>query len=222
MTLRQQRKTGGREIPWTLDELKSGLAHFYKEHGKYPTATEVDAYPYLPSARSIERRFGGLVNLRTQLKLGSNADFRTGEHSSRRAHLINDRAHKTEQVVFDFLTKRFGRQFVHREYFFTDDHRTRADFFVFDDGDGFCVDVFYPNSIRNLTGCLNLKLNKYASEMLTKYPVIFLQMNESIDQATIDGLVGRKERKLTRGQHLMCWDTFQRFCTSRSALKISR
>jgi len=100
MALRIQ-KAGG-QIPWALPELKAGLEHFYKEHGHYPTATEVDAYRYLPSARSIERSFGGLIEVRKKLGLGDNHDFRTGEHSSNRARTINKRAYATERVVYDY------------------------------------------------------------------------------------------------------------------------
>lgn len=219
MSLRSQKM--GRQIPWSLPELEVGLKHFFEEHGHYPTATEVDAYKYLPSARSIERSFGGLIELRKKLKLGDNHDFRTGEYSSNRARNINKRAHATERLVYDYLIDRFGKEFVHREYFFTDDHRTRADFFVYDEGKGFCVDVFYPASPRNVSGCLNIKLTKYASAgAFLGYPVIFLQMNESIPQIRLDTLLKAKKRPVPSGQYLMEWSTFKEFCSSRDPLKV--
>src|SRR3989338_606573 len=219
MALRIQ-KAGG-QIPWALPELKAGLEHFYKEHGHYPTATEVDAYRYLPSARSIERSFGGLIEVRKKLGLGDNHDFRTGEHSSNRARTINKRAYATERVVYDYLTDKFSKEFVHREYFFTDDHRTRADFFVYDSGKGFCVDVFYPASPRNLSGCLNIKLTKYTGLWaFLEYPVIFLQMNESISQTRLDEVLKAKKRPLPPGQYLMEWNTFKEFCSLRNPLKV--
>ena len=211
----------GRQVVWKLEELKAGLQEFYKVHGHYPTATEVDAYQYLPSARSIERRFGGLVGLRKRLGLGDNHDFRTGEHSSQRAKAINKRAHEVERMVYEYLVGHFNKEFVHREYFFTDDHRTRADFFVYDSGKGFCVDVFYPDSPRNLSGCLNIKLTKYAGlGAYVEYPVIFLQMNESISQERLGELLQAKKRPLGAGQHLMTWGSFKEFCAKRSPLKV--
>ncbi len=214
MALRTQKQ--GLQEPWKLEELQSGLRNFFEKHQRYPTATEVDAYPYLPSARTIERSFGGLVALRKKLGLGIEHDYRAGSHSSNRAHIINKRAHILEAKVYSFLTSRFGKEFVHREFFFTDDHRTRADFFVYDNKEGFCVDVFYPNSIRSLTGCLNIKLSKYSySKEIFPYPVIFLQMNETFTQKALDHLAERKERKLQAGQYLMNWDTFAKFCNER-------
>ena len=221
MALRIQKN--GWQSPWTLEELKSGLEHFFKEYGHYPTATEVDAYQYLPSARSIERRFGGLVGLRQKLDLGDNHDFRTGAHSSARAYTITARAHSVERDVYDFLVKRFGKQFVHREFFFTDDHRTRADFFVYDSGKGFCVDVFYPGSVRNLTGCLNIKLKKYTgTTSVLDYPVIFLQMNKDIPQERLEALLKSKTRPLGSNQYLMAWGTFSEFCALRNPLEVLR
>ena len=218
MTIRSQKN--GKQKPWTLEELKVGLQHFYKEYSHYPSSSEVDRYGYLPSARSIERSFGGLVKLRKKFGLGD-VDLRTGEHSSQRARTINRRAHLVEREVYDFLTNRFGKEFVHREYFFTDDHRTRADFFVYEGSEGFCVDVFYPNSLRNLTGCLNLKLNKYkGAETLLPYPVIFLQMNRELSQDALDRLLERKEKRLSVGQYLMGWENFEEFCMKRDPLKV--
>jgi len=210
-----------KSILWPLERIQEGLKRFHGEHGRYPTATEFDAYEYLPRAKTIERRFGGLVALRKQLVLGTESDFRTGSHSSKRAHAINKRAHEQERVVYNFLIRRFGKEFVHREYFFTDDHRTRADFFVYDRAKGFCVDVFYPASLHNLTGCLNIKLTKYAGPKESlPYPIIFLQMNEAMGQQTLDDFIKRKKRGLAKDQCLMTWKAFQEFCAERKPLRV--
>jgi hypothetical protein len=205
---------------WSLEKIKDGLTKFHSEHGHYPTSSEFDEYPYLPRTKTIERRFGGLVAFRKQLNLDADSDLRTGAHSSERAFTINKRAHAMEQKVYEFLVGRFGKEFVHREYFFSDDHRTRADFFVYDAQDGFCVDVFYPNSVRNLTGCLNIKLKKYVrSGDLMPYRIIFLQMNNSITQDQLNEIVEKKDRKLKQDQSLMEWESFQAFCLKRKSRK---
>lgn len=218
--LRQQK--GGKQTPWTIDELKAGLEHFFNEYKRYPTAPEVDTYPYLPSARSIERRFGGSVELRKRLKLKTQTDFRSGEHSSARAKKINERAHIVESKVYKFLIDIFHKEFVHREYFFTDDKRTRADFFIYDKKGGFCVDVFYPSDRRNLAGCLNSKLKKYENSIMKQYPMIFLQMNENIKSEILTNLTQNKKRGLGSGQILMDWKKFQEFCRARKPLFVRR
>ncbi|MEK7568686.1 MAG: hypothetical protein AAB497_01060 [Patescibacteria group bacterium] len=214
-------KAGGQRR-WKIEELRAGLENFYEKNGRYPTAPEVDAHPYLPSARSIERSLGGLVELRKTLGLDTQSDFREGAHSSARAYKINARAHKNEQEVYTFLQERFGKQFVHREYFFLDDKRTRADFFVYDKTSGFCVDVFYPSDRRNLIGCLNSKLAKYQGPQMNQYPVIFLQMNKGIDQSVLDTIVKNKTKKLLAGHRLFAWDSFKEFCLKRDPLKIQQ
>ena len=215
MSLRKQRS--GNQKPWTVQQLKAGLLEFYKKHGRYPTATEVDAYEYLPSARTIERSHGGLVELRKRLGLGKEYDYRAGSHSSKRAHTINERAHKVEQRVYSFLCQRFGQELVHREYFVADDKRTRVDFFVYDNSSNFCVDVFYPKDMRNLIGCLNSKLIKYQRmrELLQNTPVIFLQMNEEIQQDALNTLLKRKKNPVQGNQQLMAWEKFQSICKTR-------
>ena len=207
---------------WNSDSVKEGLFKFFKQYGHYPTATEVDDCDYLPATRTIERRFGGLVAFRKDLHIGSQTDFRFGEHSSKRAFTINTRAHKVEKEVYEYLVKRFSTQFVHREYFFTDDKRTRTDFFVFDADKGFCVDIFFASSLRNVSGCLNSKLSKYQSEYMRHYPVIFLQMNVEITQERLDLLVHHKKRRIPNGQTLMSWETFKRFCESKKPLRLSK
>ncbi|MEK7601774.1 MAG: hypothetical protein AAB480_04555 [Patescibacteria group bacterium] len=206
---------------WPVERIKNGLERFFKEYGRYPTATEFDEYAYLPRAKTAERKFGGLVALRKKLGLETTHDLRLGAYRSDLAQHISKRAHVEEQKVYDFLIKRFGREFVHREYFYTDDHRTRADFFVYDNTDGFCVDVFYAQSLRNVSGCLNIKLKKYANvaEFMT-YPIVFLQVNPDISQIDLDTLVENKKRGLGKRQTLMSWETFVGFCKGRTPLSI--
>jgi hypothetical protein len=202
---------------WNRDDIKEGLERFYNDHGKYPTAAEIDSSQYLPSSRTIQRSFGGLVAFRKNIKLSGQSDFRSGEHSRERAATISKRAHLMEAKVYKYLQEAFSKEFVHREYFFTDDKRTRADFFVYDADKGFCVDVFYPNSRQNLIGCLNSKLDKYIDKYMRQYPVIYLQMNDEIEQDVLDDVIKSKKRKLPQGQYLMTWNTFQKFCKSKKA-----
>lgn len=215
-----RRQSNGGQKPWELAEIRDGLMQFYEEHQRFPTATEVNVYPYLPSARSIERSFGGLVALRKQLGLDTQPDFRSGKHSSERAHKIGQRAHKVEQMVYEHLVLTFGVEFVHREYLFSYDRRTRADFFIYDQNKGFCVDVFYPSDKHNLVGCLNSKERKYQTRIMRQYPIIFLQMNEAIEQEELDRIIKNKKNLFAVGQSLMSWSTFKTFCQSRKANKV--
>lgn len=216
--LRKQRN--GKQQPWTFLELKNGLLLFFKENKRYPTAEEFDNFGYLPSARSIQRRFGGLVELRKSLKLSGQHDFTKGEYSSLRAKRINERAYTIEKKVYDYLMGKFGKEFVHREYFFSDDRRARTDFFVYCQNGDFSVDVFYPSNRRNLILCVNNKMKTYGNKLMLQYPVIFLQMNDDLPTVEVRAVVRRKRNKLLPNQEVMCFDEFRDFCDTKIGKRV--
>lgn len=197
---------------WTLEKIAKGFEKFKTEKGRYPTAVEIDECAYLPSSRQIQRRFaGGLPGLRKQLKLSGPEDFTKGAYSSERARLIGKRAHQLEKTVYDYLVARFGKAFVHREYFSTDDRRTRTDFLVYCKNGNFCVDVFFPKDQKNLIGCLNSKMRTYGYAEMREFPVIFLMMNSDISREEIDKILERKKRKLNGRQHVMTMEELRKY-----------
>lgn len=208
--MRQQKS--GKQKAWQIEDLNRGFKKFYEIHGYYPASHEIDAFEFLPSARSIQRRFGGLVNIRKDLGLNTQLDLRMGEHSSKRAKKINARAHKIEKEIYDYLADIFGIEFVHREHFFTDDRRTRTDFFIYCKDGNFSVDVFFPKDRHNFIGCLNSKMKTYKDVNMLQYPVIFLQMNENISQEEIKNILERKKNKLSPQQKVMVFAEFKEFC----------
>lgn len=218
MALKRQLK-GGASKGWKIEDVATGLEHFYKLNKRYPTAQEIDKFEFLPSSRSIQRKFGGIVNVRKQLNLSGQHNFTEGSHSSKRSFKINKRAHYTEKEIYRYLVNRFGTHFVHREYFPLDDRRSRVDFFVYHKQGAFLVDVFYPDSRPNLIGCLNSKMNKY-KEAQNEYPVIFLQMNKEINSFELEDIVKNKKNKLKRNQYLMDIESFKSFCVSKDALEV--
>lgn len=208
-----------RKTLWTLEKIANGFEKFKAEKCRYPTAVEIDECSYLPSSRQIQRRFsGGLPELRKKLKLDGPMDFSKGEYSSERARTIGRRAHKIEKEVYDYLIERFGKPFVHREYFFTDDRRTRTDFLVYCKNGNFCVDVFYPKDKKNLIGCLNSKMRTYGYAEMLEFPVIFLMMNEQISKEEISGLLKRKKNGLRRGQLVMRFGELKEYCAKKVPL----
>lgn len=201
-------------VKWTIEKIKEGFESFYKEHGRYPTSVEVDRYAKLPSSRQIQRSFGGLPAIRELLKLKGQIDFTKGKHSSERAFMINKRAHKVEHEVYEYLIGLFGKPFVHREFFFNDDRRTRTDFYVYYDKGNFSVDVFYPGDTQSMNVCINSKLKSYKA-FQTSYPTIFLMMNDSISEEKIKRVLQNKKNKLRANQEVMTFDQFKIFCKAK-------
>ncbi|OGI71634.1 hypothetical protein A3B84_00055 [Candidatus Nomurabacteria bacterium RIFCSPHIGHO2_02_FULL_35_13] len=201
---------------WEIDKIKEGFKKFFNENNRYPTATEIDECSYLPASRTLQRRFNGVVGLRQALKLDI-TDFTKGKVRSEKAKNVNKRAYTLEKNIYDFLNKKFGVEFVHREYFFSDDHRTRTDFFVYHKHGQFSVDVFYPSNKHNFIGCLNSKMRTYRSDVMMQYPVIFLQMNENLKREDIDKVLINKKNKLRSDQQVMCYEEFKNFCSKKTS-----
>lgn len=200
----------------TKEDIKKGFEMFYREHGRYPTVQEIDAYQHLPSARTLQRKYGGAVSFRKELGLET-TDFTTGKARSGKMKSMLNRANQSEKEIYDLLVKQFGLPFVHREYFFTDDRRVRTDFFIYCKEGNFSVDVFYPDSVHNLIGCLNSKMKTYGSNLMLQYPVIFLQMNKNITQEDIERVVENKKNKLLPYQKLMGIAEFEGFLKRKHA-----
>ena len=171
----------------TLDNLRNGLEKFNKEHGHYPTAEEIDSCPYLPSARWIQYKFGGLKKLRNSFGF-NDLDYRTG---SRRQAKINEflrLALTSEKATKEFLDKRYGEICVHEEKKYGAG-RNRVDFFVYAK-ENFAVEVFNTYSIRNLAKNLNIKLHKFTDFPFRLY---FVVTGGDFSQELIDALISNKK-----------------------------
>lgn len=210
-----------RENLWVLEDIRLGLEKYKNENGKYPSATEFEACAYLPTARQMQRRFGGMVELRKLLDLEGPSDFSKGEHSSQRAKMIGVRAHIKEKEVYDFLVQNFEKPFVHREFLFDDSRMVRTDFYVYTKDGGFAVDVFYPKDRHNLVGCLNSKIRTYRADLKIEYPIIFLMMNESIEKEELKNIILKRKNKLLKQQMLMNMEEFRYFCSLQNAFVAS-
>ncbi len=198
-----------RKPQWTMEKIKTGLGLFYSEHGRYPTATEVDSCTYLPSSRQIQRNFGGMVFLRQQLGL-RHEDFTKGRHGSERARKIYKRSRVIKKEAYDFLIEEFGEQAVHRDHLFTDDSRTKADFFVARQTNPFLLKVFYPKDRRSLIGCLNSRIVPPISKAVI--PLIFLMMNKELPEEVVAGVLSNKKQKMPLGQLVLTFKQFRAFC----------
>ena len=109
INIEARKSIGNKKNFWEIDKIKEGFEKFFKEHGHYPTATEIDICSYLPASRTLQRRFGGVVGLRQALKLDI-LDFTRGEIRSEKAKNVNKRAYSLEKKVNEFLIEKFGKE----------------------------------------------------------------------------------------------------------------
>lgn len=176
---------------WTLDNLKDGFQYFFDTNGHYPTAIEIDTFDYLPTSRTIQRRFGGLQELRKVLGL-TILNFTAGEVRSESARKVGKRGFKIEKELEGILVAKFGKEFVHVEHPFGSSKK-RVDFFVYCPSGSFGVDVFYPASIYNMKTILNLKIKAYKDFSEDNYLVVG---NPEITQEQIDLVIKNKKKTL--------------------------
>ena len=97
---------------WTIESIKSGFERFRIEHGRLPTAPEIDTLDYLPSSRQIQRKFGGLEKLRTLLGY-ADTHFGKGIFRTQIANRIGIKGRQVELMLEKILRKKFGEVFVH-------------------------------------------------------------------------------------------------------------
>jgi hypothetical protein len=182
------------EDRWSIDNLRDGLNYFFDINGRYPTVKEVDVFEYLPTSRTIQRSFGGMMQLRRSLGLNSPVNFSSGETRSSTAREADLRARKYEEEFYRYLTSQVEEMRVH-EHKIIRPGDTAADFFVYkNDSEGIVIDLFYARDMHSLGGIVNIKLKKYTN---VKYPVYFVLVgNEDINQRIIDEKVGNRKNQL--------------------------
>lgn len=179
---------------WSIDNLRDGLNYFFDLNGRFPTVKEVDVFEYLPTSRTIQRSFGGMMGLRKTLGLASPVNFSSGETRSNTAREADLRAKKYEEEFYRYLISQVEEMRVH-EHKIIRPGDTAADFFVYkNDSEGIVIDLFYARDMHSLGGVVNIKSKKYTK---VKYPVYFVLVgNKDLSQQTIDEKVGNRKNQL--------------------------
>jgi hypothetical protein len=199
----QKRKLGflANGQTWTLDNIRNGLEYYRELHGNYPTSQEVDQFEFLPSARSIQRSYGGLVQLRKNLGLSGPHDHTKGKTRSAKAQEADNRAKVYEEEFFYFLSKHFAEMRIH-EHKVIRPGDVSCDFFVYtSDAEGVVIDLFYAADIDNVSKIINIKYKKYLD---VKFPVLFIEIgNEKISQSEIDTMIKNRKTPLPEFMKVM-------------------
>jgi len=191
-TLRQS-KTGTQDS-WTKEQVLAGLQHFFVANQRYPTAREIDMFEYLPSSRSIQRKFGGLVLLRQELIPQSHSDYTRGVERSMRAKESWHRAAKYEEEFYLYLIQHLEPVAVH-EHKIMRPGNVSSDYFIYNDDDqGIVIDLFYAKDIYSLSNVVVIKLKRYKN---LPYKIIFVLVgNENISIQEIRKMLARKKTSL--------------------------
>lgn len=206
---------GKQESGWTKDQVIAGLLKFKEIHGRFPKSRECDSFEFLPSGRSIERNFGGILALRKDL--GINEEYHRGDYRRDLAHKINDRGREIEMDLEKFLIAKFGEVAVHREKP-VGEGRERLDFIVYFRGGLFGIDIFFADNLHSLRSVVNIKQNKYVSFSPLVY---FVCANGELSQEQLDRATQEKDKPLRSNIKLVTLKTLQETLEGHKALSIS-
>ena len=191
-----------RKPVWTDEKIKAGFDIFLAEHQRLPRAHEIDALAYLPAARTIQKRFGGLAALRERLGY-EDVHFGKGSHRSEIAHEVGQRGRLLETEVEQTLQEHFGAPSVHTEKVFNGKYR--IDFYITTDAENFGVDVFFPATIRTMQSSINIKIRKY--QFFTE-PLYLVVANPLISQTQLDQYTKRRKEPFLETTSLLTYENF--------------
>lgn len=163
-------------VAWTLENVLAGFRKFLEDNKRWPTIYEIDATPYLPSIRTLQRSFGGIKQVRRTLGVDEvDIDLTRGERRSRAAAGMIKRGWGFEKEVFEYLLDKFHEPYVHNQarVYLGSEVFVVLDFVVYHDKGKFAVDVFFPHSRKqNFSTNINAKYRAYKDFPFTVYLVI--------------------------------------------------
>jgi hypothetical protein len=205
----QKRKDGtaANHQSWNIENIRDGLEYFSELNGHYPNCSEFNHFDYLPSTKTAERKFGGMVQLRKTLSLSGPMHFGSGESRSQTAIQGDARAKQYEKDFFDFLTSKIPEVRVH-EHKIIRPSGLCCDFFIYtEDTWGIVLDLFYAKDIRSAMINVNLKLKKYCA---VQFPVFLIIVgNNHITQSEIESLCNKRKSIIPEQIQVLTEATFK-------------
>jgi hypothetical protein len=184
---------------WTIENIRDGFEYFYELNGRYPASEETDRFEYLPSRKSIERSFGGMVNIRKTLNLSGAKDFTRGKTRSKKAREAFLRSQNYEEKFYKYLSSKIAEVRIH-EHKIMRPGDTACDFFVYTCSTrGIFIDLFYAQDMHSLRGVVAIKTKKCLN---VTHPVYFVLVeNDKINQKQLDEL--NSNRKTLLPKHIL-------------------
>lgn len=196
------------EIRWTLEIIKHGIEQFVAEYNRPPTAQDFDNTSYLPSARQVQRSFGGMGKLRTALGY-SDIDYTRGELRSKIATDAGKRGVEAEEALELVLIDHFGEPFVHTQKRYIRGGKSRYDFYVYAHNYSFGIDIFTTERREYIDKNIRHKIPKYA-DTSAHIPIYFVLAGESYSDDDV-AAVGHRILASYPNLHLMTLKTFMTF-----------
>jgi hypothetical protein len=166
-----------------MELVKEGLERFMKENGHMPTGPEIESCSYLPSARQLQRKFGGVKKVRAALGY-EDTDFGRGSFRTQSSTKTTKRGTRAERDLEKYLIRHFGEIYVHTEKRYGLKGQ-RVDFVVFSPDGNLGIELFCTETRRDMAKNINVKVDKYL-DFPKNLQLFFVVANDSFSQEEID------------------------------------
>jgi len=182
-------------VSWTLDNILSGFRHFYKENERWPVGADLKNCDYLPNVKTLERNFGGITNIRSEIGLAE-TNYSKGETRSNKAILLHKQGFEAEQNVYKILANYYHEPFVHNQArVVLNDYALKVDFLIYHSKGKYAVDVFFPDKEQGrFTNNVCAKFRTYKDFQFKIYLCIF---NPEITQVNVE----RTDKSITTNRN---------------------
>lgn len=183
-------------VSWTLDNVISGFKHFYSENKRWPIGVDMKDCEYLPTVKTLERNFGGIVNIRKEIGI-ENADFTRGKTRSKKAKFLQHQGLQAEESVYELLRDYYHEPYVHNQArVIVDEKVLKLDFLVYHSKGKYAVDVFFPDDERGrFTNNACVKFNTYVDFQYKIYLVVFNPKITQDDIIRVDHSIKKNRNK---------------------------
>jgi hypothetical protein len=188
------------EVKWTLEKIKEGVDRYLLENDRLPTAWDYDKCPYLPSARQVQRAFGGLEALRGKLGY-KELNYTKGTLRKVISKEGSVRGLEAEDYLEPILIKHFGEPYVHTQKRYYKKLKNRYDFFVYHLDGRFGIDVFTTQRHEYIGPNIRHKLKKY-KEVPNDIPLYFVVVSDALT-------VGQIEKGTATARELSLYDNIK-------------
>lgn len=193
-----------------VELIKSQWEDYKNKNGNYPTAQQIDANKDMVCSKTIQRRFGGLVELRKKFGYET-SDFTSGSYRSNVAREVVQRALSEEIALSNWLIELFGKApnvIIEKRY--AGHKKERSDMGVYLKDKHFFVDVFNAKDKQSFLGCINFKQKKVTD--ITDD--IYFVCTSHFSQNDINDIVAKKKNPLPQNVKVMSVTEFKRICES--------
>jgi hypothetical protein len=194
----------------SLEDYRAAFQKFYDLNGYFPTSLDIDACSYIPTSKTIQRRFKSLRALRKLLALPQDQiDLRKTPQRILSALSSITRSYSSENDAYQELLKFYEPSNIHKQSPINDNTQQRCDFVIFENNERkFFVDVTFPTTIHSVKGCINSKLRRYKKSLPDKDTYIVLMSDHT--EEDINKVVKSKKLPIPSNVKIVSFEGFKK------------